>query len=201
MRRREEGESEPVPDLVRRAQAGDAAAFRQLVESSMRPIYALARRLLRDHDEADDVAQETFVRAWQALERYDGRSSFLGWLRTIATRLALNVIAKRRRRQTTGGEDFERAAETRASTTPGPEAQFEGAEAHSALAWVLHQLPDEFRLPLLLRTYEELSYAEIARQLEIPVGTVMSRLHRARRLVRQGLESRGVSRSGGRGDV
>ncbi len=200
MRRREDGESDAVPELVDQAQAGDTAAFRQLVEACMRPVYAQAWRLLRDHDDADDVAQETFVRAWQALKRYDGRTSFQGWLHTIATRLALNVIAKRQRRRTSGGEDFERAAETQQSGSPGPEAQVELAETRIALEQVLHALPDAFRLPLLLRTYEGLSYAEIARNLDLPMGTVMSRLHRARLLVRQGLERRGVHRLGGYGD-
>lgn len=200
MRRREDAGSDPVPELVGRAQAGDAAAFRQLVEACMRPVYGQARRLLRDHDDADDVAQETFVRAWQALDRYDGRTSFQGWLHTIATRLALNVIAKRKRRRTLGGEHFERAAETLASGAPGPEAQVELGEARGALEQVLHELPDDFRLPLLLRTYEGLSYAEIGATLSVPVGTVMSRIHRARCLVRQGLESRGVRTHGGRGD-
>ena len=177
---------------VRAAQAGDAAAFRELVEASMRDIHALGYRMLGNHDDADDVAQETFVRAWEALARYDERYSFTGWLRTIATRLALNVADKRRRRRTDGGETFEDVAATRAATAPGPDAEVEARETQALLAHALRALPEEFRLPLVLRTFEELSYADIAAALAIPVGTVMSRLHRARSLIRRELERAGV---------
>ena len=182
------GESPEVIELVQAARAGDTRAFRRLVEAHMRPIYALGYRLLGNHDDADDVAQETFVRAWQALARYDERYTVSAWLRTIATRLALNEIAKRRRRRTEGGELFDTVAETHAEAAPGPEAEFEGAETRVRIEVALEALPQEFRVPLVLRTYEELSYAEIARLLEIPVGTVMSRIHRARCLLREQLD-------------
>lgn len=195
MQRVFDDEPEAMSRLVRAAQEGDPEAFRQLVEACMRPIYTLGHRMLGSHDDADDVAQETFVRAWRALERYDPRYSFLGWLRTIATRLALNEIEKRRRRQTEGGDSFDVATETQAANAPGPDAALEALETETVLSRALRALPDEYRLPLLLRTYEELSYAEIARSLDIPVGTVMSRLHRARRMLRQELEARGVRAS------
>ena len=188
-------EPEALAALVRAAQAGDAAAFRELVETYKRPVYALGYRMLGNHDDADDVAQETFVRAWSALERYDPRYSFLGWLRTIATRLALNSIDKRRRRRTEGGEAFELAAMAAPAPNPGPDAELEAQEVGSMLEQALRDLPEEFRLPLLLRSHDELSYAEIAAALAIPVGTVMSRLHRARTLLRQALEGRGVRSS------
>ncbi len=195
MQRGGDEEPEALAALVRAAQAGDTAAFRELVDATKRPVYALGYRMLGNHDDADDVAQETFVRAWSALERYDPRYSFLGWLRTIATRLALNVIDKRRRRRTEGGETFELAAEASAAPNPGPDAELEAREMGSVLEQALRELPEEFRRPLLLRTHEELSYAEIAKALAIPVGTVMSRLHRARTLLRQALEARGMQRS------
>jgi RNA polymerase sigma-70 factor (ECF subfamily) len=183
-----EGESPEVLALVRAARAGDAGAFRQLVEAYMRPIYALGRRLLSDHDDADDLAQETFVRAYQALGRYDERYGFHAWLRTIATRLALNEIAKRRRRRTEGGELFEAAAETRAEAAPGPDAELEAGEMRERLQAALASLPEEFRTALVLRTHEGLSYEEIAHTLGVPIGTVMSRIHRARCLLRERLE-------------
>lgn len=178
--------------LVQDARAGDAGAFRRLVEAYMRPIYALGYRLLGNHDDADDLAQETFVRAWQALGRYDERYTVYTWLRTIVTRLALNEIDKRRRRRTEGGELFDAAAEAHMDCAPGPEAEFEGLETRSRIEAALASLPEEFRVPLVLRTYEELSYDEIAVQLGIPAGTVMSRIHRARGLLRQRLESGGA---------
>jgi RNA polymerase sigma-70 factor (ECF subfamily) len=153
------------------------------------------------HEDADDVAQETFVRAWEALERYDESYSFHGWLRTIATRLALNELDKRRRRRTQGGEAFELAAESRADAAPGPDAVVEAREMAERLERIVQALPDEARIPLVLRTVEELSYDEIARILQIPVGTVMSRLHRARKQVRAALQASGAAPDEGREHV
>ena len=192
-------DSEDIQELVRAARAGKSREFGQLVEAFQRPIYALAYRMMRNHADADDVAQETFIRAWSAIERYDPSYSFLGWLRTIATRLALNMIEKRRRRRTEGGEAFDLASEQHATTAPGPDTAVEGSEMQRALQAALGRLPDDYRLPLLLRTNEELSYAEIAKTLEIPVGTVMSRLHRARTLLRGELEAHGLGASPRRG--
>ncbi len=173
--------------LLRAARNGDRAAFRKFVEAYMRAVYAIGSRLMGNHDDADDIAQETFVRAWQALDRYDARYSPYTWLRTIATRLAVNELEKRRRRQTEGGERFDVVAETRASTRADPAEELDGREAEERVAEALASLPDEYRAALVLRTYEELSYEEIARELEIPVGTVMSRIHRARRMLRERL--------------
>jgi len=198
MRQAFDDDPEAMAARVRAAQSGDAEAYRELVEACKRSVYALGYRMLGNHDDADDVAQETFVRAWEALQRYDARYSFPGWLRTIATRLALNVLEKRRRRRTEGGETFDAAAGTQAAATPGPDAEVEALETRTLLARALQALPDEFRVPLLLRTHEELSYVEIATALAIPVGTVMSRLHRARAMVRRELEQSGVRASGRR---
>lgn len=181
-------DADAVRALARAAAGGDAAAFRRLVELHMRAVYAVAYRILRDADDADDVAQETFVRAHQALARYDARFTFYTWLRTIATRLALNELAKRRRRRTEGGETFEAAADTVATDAPDAAETLAGEELRRTLDVALGQLPEEFRSVLVLRVNEAMSYAEIAAALEVPIGTVMSRLSRARALVRRALE-------------
>jgi RNA polymerase sigma-70 factor (ECF subfamily) len=176
--------------LLTAARSGDHEAFRRFVESHMRAVYAIGHRMMGNHDDADDIAQETFVRAWQALDRYDARFSPYTWLRTIATRLAVNELEKRRRRQTEGGERFDAAAETRQAATPDPAEELDGREARARVEQALAALPPDYRAALILRTYEELSYEEIARELEIPIGTVMSRIHRARRMLRERLEGR-----------
>lgn len=137
-----------------------------------------------NHDDADDVAQETFVRAYQALDRYDESFTFYTWLRTIATRVAWNELAKRRRRRTTGGESFDLASERVAATAPDPLAQASETETHDRLRRAVEALPDDFRTVLVLRVFEDLAYAEIADVLGIPIGTVMSRLSRARAMLR-----------------
>jgi RNA polymerase sigma-70 factor (ECF subfamily) len=150
----------------------------------MRAVHAIAYRLLGDHDDADDVAQETFVRVHRSLERYDDNYSFYTWVRTIATRVALNELQKRKRRRTSGGEAFETAAEVVASPAPDAAEQLAGRELGQALAAALATLPEEYRAVLALRTYEQMSYDEIATTLGIPIGTVMSRLNRARTQLR-----------------
>jgi RNA polymerase sigma-70 factor (ECF subfamily) len=175
---------EAVRALVRAAAAGDTSAFRRLVEMHMRAIYAVGFRILGNHDDADDVAQETFVRAWSSLGRYDERYAFYTWLRTIATRLALNVRAKQQRRRTEGGETFAIAAETVADPGADPADGAVAAEWSDRLRAALAQLPEEQRSVLILRGQEEMSYAEIAAALDVPVGTVMSRLARARERLR-----------------
>ena len=177
-----------VVGLVRAAQRGDEDAFARLVETHMRAVYALAYRMMGDHDDADDVAQETFLRAHRALERFDERYAFYTWLRTIATRVALNELAKRRRRRTEGGETFDAASLTVALSAPDAQEELEADETRERLAAALVQLPDEYRSAIVLRVHEQLSYEEIASALEIPVGTVMSRLSRARGMLRQLLD-------------
>jgi RNA polymerase sigma-70 factor (ECF subfamily) len=178
-----------VHDLVRLARLGDDAAFRRLVEMYMRAVYSVAYRLMGDHDDADDVAQETFVRAHQSLSRYDESYSFYTWLRTIATRLGLNELEKRRRRKTHSGETFDTAAESVPAAAPDAADVLAGEELREALEQALGTLTEEYRAVLVLRTYEDLSYEEIAHTLGIPIGTVMSRLCRARGLLRQVLEA------------
>jgi len=159
----------------------------------MRAVYGLGYRLLGNADDADDVAQETFVRAYRALDRYDERYAFYTWLRAIATRIALNEIAKRRRRRTEGGDAFETAAETVAGADRDPIDTIAGGELAAAVESALDELSPDYRAVLVLRAHENLSYAEIASTLEIPVGTVMSRLSRARIQVRNILAARGVA--------
>lgn len=151
----------------------------------MRAVYTLARRLMGNHDDADDVAQETFVRAYQALDRYDESFAFYTWLRTIATRVAWNELAKRKRRRTSGGETFDLAAERVAGAAADPVALAAEAETRERLRRAVDALPGDFRAVVALRAFEDLSYAEIAEVLDIPIGTVMSRLSRARSLLRQ----------------
>jgi RNA polymerase sigma-70 factor (ECF subfamily) len=172
---------------VRAARGGDAGAFRRLVETHMRAVYALGYRLLGDADDADDVAQETFVRAYRALDRYDERYSFYTWLRAIATRVALNEIAKRKRRRTDHGEAFETASDTVADERADAVEALADVELRSRVQAGLTSLPEEYRAVLVLRAEQQMSYAEIASALDVPVGTVMSRLHRGRALLRRAL--------------
>ena len=181
--------------LVARARAGDHEAFRRLVERYQARALGLARRILRDGDLARDALQEAFLKAYTHLDRFEGRSSFYTWL----YRLVVNQCLDRRRRERSqrlagwaDREGFEPMPAAGAPTISGvllhPATALHRSELRHALDQAVAKLGDGARRTLLLREVDGLSYAEIAGVLGVPVGTVMSRLHYARRRVRRLLE-------------
>lgn len=191
--------------IVRRVLAGDEGAYGLLVERYGRRLFWSCLRLLGDPDEAEDVVQESFVRAYQHLAEYDPARRFYTWIFAIARNRCLNLLRRRKtwgfRRIDPGGEAHDEAA---AAASPpsaaGPElvspddaaAGVEGRELADALAACLATLPEEQRECFDLRHGEEFAYAEIAAVVGVPVGTVMSRLARAREKMRACLEAKGV---------
>ncbi len=177
-----------VRELLVRARDGDHRAFRVIVERYRRAVYALAFRMTGQHEDADDMTQEAFVRVYQALDRYDPRYSFYTWIRNIVIRLCANEMAKRARRRTEPAGDpamFDRVA----SDDPGPFERLSAAETAERIERALEAVPSDQRQVFVLRVHEEMSYQEIAERLELPVGTVMSRLSRARRAILARLRS------------
>lgn len=170
--------------LVLRAQAGDRSAMRELVRQHQRKIGALLRRMLTPAGLGpltEDLAQETFLRAFRALDRFDsdGAASFSTWLLRIASRLAINELARKR--------PLRAPAELLGSAST-PESEHQRKRIGQAIASAVGELPPPFRAAFLLREYHGLDYAEIAQMLELELGTVKSRLSRARRLLRERLE-------------
>jgi RNA polymerase sigma-70 factor (ECF subfamily) len=175
---------------VARAREGDHAAFRVLVERYQGRAFSLALRVLRDEEQARDVVQDAFLKAYGALGRFEGRSGFYTWLHRIVMNLCLD--RKRREksaRQVEWSEEVERDAEAdpEAPETPEPELALERAELRAELARAIGALPEDARRTLELREIDGLSYQEIAECLGVPKGTVMSRLHYARRRLRRTL--------------
>jgi len=180
----------PDVDAVARARRGDHEAFRVLVERYQGRVYRLALRILRDPEAAKDAVQEGFLRAYGSLDRFEGRSRFYTWL----YRLVFNLCIDMKRRDRSGRHvewDDEVARETDLAAQPpvsdlgAPEQDAARGELRTAVIRAVAELPEDARRTLLLREVDGLSYAEIARTLEIPKGTVMSRLHHARRRVRE----------------
>ena len=176
--------------LVERVRAGDVAAFEPLVEKYRQRVYRLARNVLHDSEEAFDVAQEAFIRAFQALPTFRGQSAFYTWL----FRITLNVASDRARQRTARGRAFgtERVEEEEWSRTlvdpgEGPDASAARAEERRRIGRALDALPPHHRAIIMLSDLEGLSYREIAEVLGIPMGTVMSRLHNARKRLRAAL--------------
>jgi RNA polymerase sigma-70 factor (ECF subfamily) len=186
-------------DAVARAREGDHEAFRVLVERYQGRAYRLASRILGDPEQARDAVQDGFLKAYGSLDRFEGRSGFYTWL----YRLIFNLCIDLKRRDRSGRHvewDDEVAREAAGGSSVGdlgsglggPARELERGEARDALADAIEELPEDARRTLLLREVDGLSYAEIARCLGIPKGTVMSRLHHARRRVRERLVESGA---------
>ena len=175
-------------EAVRRVQAGDADAFEPLVEKYKRKVFRLAYQVLRDQEEALDTAQEAFVKAFRALPAFKGDSAFYTWL----FRITMNVALDRRRQRAArtkslGAEDVtpEEWERTAVSTDPDPEDVATSAERRDRIRKGLDSLSDHHRTIIILSDIEGLQYREIAEVLGIPMGTVMSRLHHARKRLRE----------------
>jgi RNA polymerase sigma-70 factor, ECF subfamily len=167
---------------------GETGAFDELVLRHQDRVHRLARRLLGDAESALDAAQETFVRAWRALPRFQGASRFSTWLTRIAINQCRNELRRRRTVKHTRPLSLDapvpgtttRRVDTVAGGEPDPWEQARGNEVGRALSRALAEMPPEAREVLVLRDVEDLSYEDMAELLDVAVGTVRSRLHRAR---------------------
>ncbi len=181
-----ETSGEADKDLVVRARAGDRDAFAEIVRSHQRRIYAVAMRMTRRHEVADDITQDTFVRAYRSLSRFELGRPLQPWLTRIAVNLAINYlngVGKRARREFLLSEDGPALPARLLQAEPldaNPERALESEELALDLDRAVARLPLDQRTVFLLKVVEEMRYEEIAKLLGISEGTVMSRLSRAR---------------------
>jgi RNA polymerase sigma-70 factor (ECF subfamily) len=180
-----EAEAGDAPRFLDRLRAGDAPAFEELVMTYQHRVFGVALRMLGNRAEAEDVAQEAFVRAHRALGEFRGDAKLSTWLYAITSRLCLNRLASGERRMARQGED---ALLRLSDAGPRPDAALERRELETALGRAIAELPEDRRIVVVLRDIEGLSYEEIAQVLELPLGTVRSRLHRARAELKEKLE-------------
>jgi RNA polymerase sigma-70 factor (ECF subfamily) len=163
-------------ELLDRARNGDPAAFDTIVDRFERRVFAVALRIVRHHEDARDVTQEVFVTALRALKGFRGDAQLSTWFHRVAVNASLDLVRKRRRRDHSNMDELAEHA----SPGPGPEAEaiesVRAREVHRALGLI----PPDQRALIVLHDLQELDYAECAEALEIPLGTVKSRLHRAR---------------------
>jgi RNA polymerase sigma-70 factor (ECF subfamily) len=189
-------------ELVDAARAGDAEAFGALMRRHQRRIYRLAVHLLRDAAEAEDVTQETFVRAYGALERFDGRSEAFTWIYRIAVNLSLNTIRARKSDRKGVSADDPRLegslVETRAGSA-SPHGASESRELGRALCEGMDALSDTLRTTLILVGVDGLSHAQAGEVLGCPEGTVAWRVHEARKKLKAYLVERGLVPKGEEG--
>lgn len=167
---------DPDHERVRRAQAGDGEAFSELMRRHQDRVYRYLLRMLGSHEDALELAQEAFIKAWQALPQWQPEAQFRTWLFRIANNTALDALRRRKLVEFVPLEDSYDAQ----SSGPDPERQAQATQEVRQLEASLKRLAPEHRQILLLREVEEMSYEEIGQVLSLSEGTVKSRLARAR---------------------
>ncbi|MBO1111998.1 RNA polymerase sigma factor RpoE [Bordetella petrii] len=175
-------------ELVARVQRGDKKAFDLLVLKYQRKILRLLGRMIRDPAEIEDVAQEAFIKAYRALPQFRGESAFYTWLYRIAVNTARNWLASAGRRpsapnaiETEDGETFNETDNLTDISTP--ESMMASREIAETVNAVIEELPEELRTAIVLREIEGMSYEDIAQSMGCPIGTVRSRIFRAREAI------------------
>ncbi len=174
---------------LEKARRGDKTAFGQLIEAYQGPVYNLAYRMLGNSGEAEEAAQEAFIRAYTRLDSYDPAHKFSTWLLSITSNYCIDQIRKRRAVLLSIDEPLPPHPALHSDNNKGPEAQFMAQEREQLVQELLSNLPAEYRQAVVLRYWYDMSYEEIAEVQETTVSAVKSRLFRARReLAEVGLE-------------
>ena len=183
------------PDLVLLARKGSEAAYRELLNRYQRPVFSLVYRLVRNREQAEDLAQETFVRVFQNIERFDTRFKFSSWIFKIANNLAIDSLRRRDPASVSldgsahaeNADQIESSRIDAVSEDANPEQQLEARELGGAIEGAVGQLRPEYRTAILLRHVEGRPYEEIAEIMGVPLGTVKTYIHRARSELRGSL--------------
>lgn len=170
------------PDWIAQAQRGNSEAFSKLVEACQTPVYNLCYRMLNDPYEAEDAAQETFLRAYNNLRHYDKSRSFSTWILSIAAHYCIDQIRKRRMNLLSLDDAVYLDPPDKA---PGPEMALSTGEEQKRVRLLLEKLSPQDRAAVIMIYWYDLSYDEIAEALSMTVGAVKSRLHRARQVMAQ----------------
>ena len=171
--------------LWKAAQRGDMRAFEELVARHRDKVYARALSMIRNEEDAIDLSQEAWVKAWQRLKQFQGDSSFLTWMTRIVINLCLDKLRKQKRERAESIENLEEESggveRQMPTVTVNPTERLERSELRQRIDKALGQLSYEHRTVLILHEFEDLEYKEIAKRMQCSIGTVMSRLFYARR--------------------
>ena len=194
-------EKNVAAQLAKRAKTGDMQAFEELVLAHEEFVYRIVYRIVGNEQDAWDVSQETFLRVYQNLDRFDGRAAFSTWLYRIAHNAAIDLTRRRKNVRELpldgmAGEEEEPAIQ-HVDPAPSPEEEALNQELRQKLAQAVQNLPEDYRWAVILRDWESLSYQEIADQLGLPLGTVKSRVSRGRLWLRNALWEEREPFSGG----
>jgi RNA polymerase sigma-70 factor, ECF subfamily len=176
---------EPTPELLVRCQQGDTLAFARLMADTQVGVYSLAYNVLRNHEEAQDMTQEVYLRVWRALPGFRSESRFTTWLYRIAVNTCLN--RRRQLRVQLNVLDTEDALDKLVAPDPDPLLETVSNQRNASLWAIVDRLPPKYRLVITLFYQQQMSYQEIAQVLSLPVGTVKVHLNRAREALARSL--------------
>jgi len=180
--------------IIRRCKRGEEEAFQEILARYRTPIYNLCWRMTRNDEDARDLGQEVFIKVFRLLDRFDEEYAFHSWLFRIATNHCIDHLRRQRLRflsfERDGGGVDEEAVMQVPSDDPGPDELLQRREAVARLEEIIAELPPHYRVITLLRHDQQLSYEEIAESLQLPLGTVKARIHRARNMIQQLLAAR-----------
>jgi len=174
--------------LIQRCKMRDKEAYRLLVERYKKQAYSFAFSYLKNVDDAFNISQEAFIKVWNAISRFEENRSFRSWLFSIIKNLSINLITKKRRlREISLDKAMEESGFDIADTSADPHDTLEAKERHKQVWKAIIGLKEEFREIIVLKHFNALTYKEIAETLDIPEGTVMSRLYHARLALKENL--------------
>ncbi len=171
--------------LIAKAQEGDLYSFDLLVKRYQRKVYYLAYRMLKNHDAADDIAQETFIKAYSSIKSFKLGLAFYTWLYRICMNLSINHLKRQKLVISESQFEEETSPLEKETTDEDPLGLMVRREQEREIEHAISALPPKYKAVFVLRIYEDLSYEEIARTLKISLGTVMSRLFRARQKLQE----------------
>jgi len=177
---------------LNQARRGDKDAFGQLIEAYQGPVYNLAYRMLGNSGEAEEAAQEAFIRAYTRLDSYDPAHKFSTWLLSITSNFCIDQIRKRRAVLLSIDEPLPPHPALHSDSAKGPEAAYIAQEREQLVQGLMNELPEEYRQAVVLRYWYDMSYEEIAGVQETTVSAVKSRLFRARRILADASHERGM---------
>ena len=182
--------------IVTACQRGDPHAYEQLIRCYQTQVYSLALRMLGDAEDAADVTQETFIRIFRTIDSFRGDASFSTWVYRVTSNLCLDWL-RRRKRQVLSSDapvswEHETAPREAADNAPNPEDLLAAAELRQEIQSALNELESYHRLALLLRDVQGLSYEEISDILDLPLGTVKSRINRGRKQLKKMLQQKNI---------
>jgi RNA polymerase sigma-70 factor (ECF subfamily) len=182
--------------LVEKAKSGDIGAFEKLIEGHQKKVFNIALRMIGNYDEASELAQEAFLRAFKSIKSFKGDSLFSTWIYKITTNVCLDEIRRKKKKKLISldediehdGSEFKRQIK---DDSPGPESVAENNELKRMVKESINLLPGDYKVVLVLRDIQGFSYEEISRILNCPTGTVKSRINRARQALKKILQKNG----------